>query len=133
MEKRTLIALVERTGTGYSAYFPDITETITTTGETIAELRENLKEALELYVEVAEDRGLKVAHLKAEVELRLDVQQFFEFFSALNVSGFAQYTGINRSLLAQYAKGLKKPSEKQSMKILSGIHALAKDYEAVQF
>ena len=134
MKRNALVALVERTNSGYSAYYPDIDDAIATTGQTISELKENLANATVLYIEEMKTRGQDVSHLEGkEVEIKLDVKQFFEFFPSLNVSGFSKYTGINRSLLAQYVRGLRVPSETQSLRILEGIHKLGRDYQAIQF
>lgn len=49
-----------------------------------------------------------------------------EIFKAypINVSGFALYSGINRSLLSQYVSGKKVPSEKQVLKIVESLNKL---------
>jgi len=48
---RKLTAIVEREGEGYVALCPELD--IASQGETIAEARENLREALELFFETA--------------------------------------------------------------------------------
>ena len=48
---RQLTAIIEREGDGYVALCPELD--ITSQGTTVAEARENLKEALELFFETA--------------------------------------------------------------------------------
>jgi len=40
----------------------------------------------------------------------LDLPQFFQFYKVINAKALSERTGINQSLLAQYIKGIKKPS-----------------------
>ncbi len=128
MKAKILIALVEIQKDGFSAYLDVPGHSITSAGETLYELKDNIQEALDLFLETADELGIDTAGIKGKrIELRLDVKQLFSFYKAINISGFAAYSGINRSLLNQYAKGLKKPSEKQSLRILRELHKLGKD------
>ena len=78
-----------------------------------------------LTIDVGKDIGKDVSMYEdAEITLRLDVAQVFEYFPTLNQTTFADRFGINRSLLNQYIKGHRRPSEKQSYKILQGIRTL---------
>ena len=62
--KRQLTAIIEREGDGYVSLCPELD--IASQGGTIEEVRENLKEALELFFEVAspeEVESLESRHL----------------------------------------------------------------------
>lgn len=130
---KNLTAIVEKTGTGYSAYIDHNDQVVAaTTGTTLVELKFNLQEALNLFIEVSIEMGQDVAGLEnANIQLQLDVPHFFEYYKTINVSAFSEYTGLNRSLLSQYATGKKQPSEKQSLKIIEGIHKLGKEYLSI--
>ena len=54
---RQLTAIIEREGDGYVALCPDVD--IASQGETVAEARDNLKEALELFFETASASEIK--------------------------------------------------------------------------
>jgi predicted RNase H-like HicB family nuclease len=50
------MVLFEKTADGWSAYLPDVPG-CTTTGATVDEVLVNMKEALELWLEVAQEQG----------------------------------------------------------------------------
>jgi predicted RNase H-like HicB family nuclease len=50
------LIILEKTADGYSAYAPDVPG-VGTVGDTVADTLENMQEALELYFEVALERG----------------------------------------------------------------------------
>lgn len=60
-----------------------------------------------------------------------DVSAFFENFDFLNQTRIADLSGINQSLLRQYAAGVKYPSVHQTKKIEAVIHKLAKELQSV--
>ena len=64
-------------------------------------------------------------------DIRSDLQAFFEEYSYLSISATAKRIGLNPSLLRQYARGLKHPSEAQAQKIQDAIRSLGKDLSAV--
>ena len=60
-----------------------------------------------------------------EFDYAYDLTVFFEEFNFLNQSKIAELSGINASLLRQYASGVKNPSESQAKKIETAVHELA--------
>lgn len=62
--KRYLV-VVEPTGTGYSAYSPDVPGCVTT-GRTRAEVEVNMREAIEFHIEGLQIEGLPVPEPSAE-------------------------------------------------------------------
>ena len=58
-------------------------------------------------------------------EYAYDLTVFFEEFNFLNQSKIAELSGINASLLRQYASGVKNPSDAQAKKIQAAVRALA--------
>jgi predicted RNase H-like HicB family nuclease len=112
--------IVEKTDTGFSAYSPDYP--VYTTGNNFTELLANAEEAMSIYTE---DRRISVG--QEEIDLEIDLQQFFQYYRVINAKFLAQRIGMNESLLSQYVKGKKKPSAKQTSKILNGIHVIGKE------
>jgi len=120
MGNKKIKMTVEKTSTGFSAYSDN--ESIYTTGESIPELINNAFEAAELYFE---DDNIKITH--SDIKLEVDLQQFFKYYKVLNAKFLAEKIGMNPSLLSQYVRGHKKPSEKQTDRILEGIHQIGQE------
>jgi len=57
MKKYTVI--IEKTESGYSAYVPDLPGCITV-GESIDQIKQHIKEAIELYIEELESEGKNI-------------------------------------------------------------------------
>ncbi|MFW5793740.1 MAG: XRE family transcriptional regulator [Bacteroidota bacterium] len=116
--------LVEKTDTGFSTFADNYP--IFTTGRTISELIDNALEAVNLYFE--EDKTeFNHDNLKFEV----DFKQFFQYYKVINAKFLAQKIGMNPTLLSQYVQGHKKPSDKQTEKILFGIHQIGKELSEI--
>ena len=79
-------------------------------------------------------KALKDFHQVEDVkfEYAYDLTVFFEEFNFLNQSKIAELSGINASLLRQYASGVKNPSEVQAKKIQTTIRNLAARLKNVQ-
>ena len=60
-----------------------------------------------------------------------EVGKIFRQFPQLNVSEMARYIGINKSLLAKYIYGIKKPSEERMRQIKDALHVIGKELIAV--
>ena len=118
--KKKIAAKVEKTKTGFSAFAVDYP--VFTTGKTISELNRNLTEALNLYFE---DDGLTVD--KKNINLEIDLKQFFQFYRVINAKFLADRIGMNPTLLSQYVQGRKKPSAVQTEKILHGIREIGRE------
>lgn len=122
--KRKIPIIVEKTDTGFSAYSNDYP--IFTTGRTIPELIDNAFEASNLYFE---DEEIKINHDNLKFEI--DFKQFFQYYKVLNSRFLADKIGMNPTLLSQYVQGHKKPSEKQTEKILFGIHQIGQELSEI--
>jgi predicted RNase H-like HicB family nuclease len=122
--KRKIPIIVEKTDTGFSAYSNDYP--IFTTGRTIPELIDNAFEASNLYFE---DEEIKLNHDNLKFEI--DFKQFFQYYKVLNSRFLADKIGMNPTLLSQYVQGHKKPSEKQTEKILLGIHQIGQELSEI--
>ncbi len=116
--------VVEKTDTGFSAFSDNYP--IFTTGRTIPELLQNALEAANLYFE---DENIELR--QQDIKLELDFKQFFDYYNILNSRILAKRIGMNPTLLSQYIRGHKKPSEEQTEKILSGIHQIGKELSEI--
>lgn len=118
--------IVERTKTGYSAYAAKYS--VFTTGSTLQALKKNMLEALNLYFK---KKGKTI--VETDLKITLDLQQFFAFYKVINAKAFSERIGMNQSLLAQYIKGIKKPSASQSLRILKGVQQIGKELASINF
>ncbi len=116
--------IIEKTETGFSAFSSDYP--IFTTGRTIPELTNNALEAASLHFE---DNNVNLTH--EDISFEVDFKQFFQYYKILNSKFLAYKIGMNPTLLSQYIRGHKKPSEKQTEKILSGIHQIGKELSEI--
>jgi len=118
--KKKMKMIVEKTKTGFSAYASDLP--VVTAGGSIAELQKNILEVLNFYYE---DYGYEVR--KTNIVLEIDLQQFFQYYKVLNAKHLAEKIGMNPTLLSQYVQGRKKPSLRQSERIMNGIQQIGKE------
>lgn len=133
--KPELKIVLEKTSTGYSAYAPD-EEGIYTAGETYEELKENIIEVLEFRIEYLEEIGdaEEADRLRnARIEYFLDIQQFFEQYPMLNKSEFANFIGMNPSMMRKISKGLVALSDTKARQIEEGLRRLADEFSKVNF
>lgn len=118
--------IVEKTKTGYSAYAEKYP--VYTLGTTLEELKVNMLEALNLYFK---EQGKIIT--EADLKITLDLPQFFEFYNVINAKALSKRIGMNQSLLAQYIKGIKKPSANQTQRILEGVQQIGRELAEIRF
>ncbi|HEY1870014.1 MAG TPA: hypothetical protein VGG71_03095 [Chitinophagaceae bacterium] len=118
--------IVEKTRTGYSAYA--VKYSAFTVGGSFDELKYNILEVLNL---MFEEEGRIVT--EEDIKITIDLPQFFEFYKVINAKALSERIGMNQSLLAQYIKGIKKPSITQKKRILKGVNKLGRELEEVKF
>lgn len=61
------------------------------------------------------------------------MQQFFEQYSMINKSEFANFIGMNPSQLRKISKGLVALSDAKARQIEEGLHRLAREFSKVNF
>ena len=120
-----IVMIVEKTKTGYSAYAEKYP--VYTVGKTLDDLKSQIIEALNLYLE---KDGKTVT--EKDLKLTLDLSQFFEFYKVINAKALSERIGMNQSLLAQYIKGIKKPSAAQTNRILQGVQQIGRELSEVR-
>lgn len=118
--------IVEKTKTGYSAFAEKYP--VYSVGKSLEELKFNLLEAINLLLE---KQGKKVT--ENDLRIVLDLPQFFSFYKVINAKALSERIGMNQSLLAQYIKGVKKPSPTQANRILKGVRQVGKELSGIQF
>lgn len=128
MRKPKISMTVTKEDVGYSASASVGKNFIATEGETYDELKSNVLEAVNLALE---DKGL--IYSIEEVNFTLDLQSFFDFYKVLNAKALSERIGMNQSLLAQYIKGIKKPSPTQTKRILTGVQQIGKELAEIRF
>ncbi|MGW8123734.1 helix-turn-helix domain-containing protein [Roseivirga echinicomitans] len=115
---------VEKTDTGFSGFSEEYP--IFTTGQSIPELINNAYEATEFYFE---EEKIKIQ--PNDIKFEIDFKQFFKFYKVINAKFLAEKIGMNPTLLSQYVQGHKKPSAKQTEKILNGIHQIGQELSEI--
>ena len=122
--KRKITIIIEKTGTGFSAYSEEYA--IFTTAKTIPELIGNVIEASNLYFE---EQGELIT--QDNINFLVDFKQFFQYYKVLNAKFLAERIGMNTTLLSQYVQGRKRPSSEQTEKILTGIHQIGRELSEI--
>jgi predicted RNase H-like HicB family nuclease len=120
--KKKIVVLIEKTDTGFSAYSEDYP--VFTTGATVNELLDNANEAFSLFFE---DKN----QVKKQIYYEIDFKQFFQYYKVINSKVLAEKIGMNPTLLSQYVRGHKRPSEQQSRRILYGINKIGQELSEI--
>lgn len=127
---RNIVILEKTEDGGYSAYLPTLPGCIST-GETVADIKSNINDAVEFHLE-----GMRIENLSVPEEFdqeydlvyKMDLSSLFDWFSGiLTKSGVSKITGLNQSLISQYVSGIKTPSSKQTKKIERALHSLGQE------
>lgn len=101
---------------------------IATNGDSFDELKVMIVDAVNLAVE---DEELQYSF--DEFELIYDMESFFSFYKVINAKALSKRIGMNQSLLSQYISGIKKPSSKQTTRILREVQQIGKELSEVRF
>lgn len=125
-----LTVIIEKADNNYSAYIDGI-DGIVTTGNSIDEIKKNMVEAIELYVETCKELELECPEeLEGDYQLnfKMDVKSLLEFYSGIfTKAGLERITGINQKQLWHYASGNRNPRPEQKIKIETALHKLGED------
>lgn len=104
---------------------------LTATGKTVQEAKEDLAECMEEAKDSLEAEGRVFPEV--EFTYKYDLQSFFNYFSFLNVSDIAKRSGVNPSLMRQYASGIKNAGEKTYIRLASCIQNIGRELETASF
>ena len=128
MKKRTIPIRVIKEDRGYSASAIIDNDFIATESETFDELKTMILEAINL---AFEDKGCVYA--VDDLRFEYDLESFFSFYKVINAKALSERIGMNQSLLAQYIKGIKKPSPAQTKRILNGVQQIGRELSEARF
>jgi predicted RNase H-like HicB family nuclease len=122
--------IIERSGTGFSAYLPELPGCVST-GLTPIEVKTNILEAISFHLAGIQEDGLQIPVIfkrKYTLQFIYDIETFLNFYDQIFTRrALSRLTGINESLLSQYAAGLKHPRRAQVKRIEEGLHNLANE------
>lgn len=127
MKKPAIKMKVIKEDIGYSAFTNVGDKFIGTQGDTFEELKEMILEVVNLSFE---DEGYLYA--LDEIQFSYDLESFFAFYRVINAKALAERINMNPSLLAQYIKGIKKPSAAQTKRIVDGVHQIGRELSEVK-
>ena len=128
MRKRKIKVTVLKEDIGYSAIALIGDDFVGTQADTFDELKTNLIEALNLAYE-----ELEIEHSLNDLQFEFDLESFFDFYKVINAKALSERIGMNQSLLAQYIKGIKKPSPTQTKRILKEVQQIGRELTEVRF
>jgi predicted RNase H-like HicB family nuclease len=133
---KTVIVIVEKADTGYSAYIDGI-DGIITVGDTFTELRGNMEEAIDVFLETSKEFNDEIPEILSgdySLNFKFDVQTFFEWLSkSMTQKGLSDIAEMNETLISQYSTGVKKPGPKQLKRMETALHRFADDLQAISF
>ncbi|WP_236980484.1 hypothetical protein [Membranihabitans maritimus] len=127
MKPKIKITIIKE-DTGYNATALVNENFISTEAETFEHLKEMILEAVNT---TFEDKNF--VYTEDEIQFEYDLESFFAFYRVINAKALSQRIGMNQSLLAQYIKGIKKPSAAQTRRILKGVQQIGRELTEVQF
>lgn len=128
MRKPKIKITITKEDTGYSANALIKNNFIATEAETFEEIKVNVLEAVNLTFE-----ELGYTYTIDEITFEYDLASFFDFYKVINAKALSERIGMNQSLLAQYIKGIKKPSIPQTKRILQGVQQIGRELSEVRF
>ncbi len=128
MKKHKILATVIKENSGYSAFTTVQKHFIATEGESFEELKSHFIKALNLALKCE-----GYTYQLSDIKIQFDLESFFDFYKVINAKALSERIGMNQSLMAQYIKGIKKPSAVQTRRILQGVQQVGKELSEVRF
>lgn len=131
MSMTTKIKVIVETGKdGFGCFMPERPEEVSGmhgAGKTARKAIEDFYVCYEEEKKWQKEQGKEPVEM--EFEFIFDIGAFFNYY-CINVTAFAQYAGMNASLLRQYACGLKTPTKQTIDKLSEIINKFKKDIDA---
>lgn len=126
MEK--VIIVIEKSKDHFGAYAENC-DGIYAAGGSLDEVKKDTFEAIRLLKKnLPEDRWPEPLKVEYEIEWKLDVPSFLEYYSHfMSLSGMEKMTGINQKQLSNYLNNRSKPRKRQTERIKNGIHRFAEE------
>ncbi|MDR0865103.1 MAG: type II toxin-antitoxin system HicB family antitoxin [Candidatus Symbiothrix sp.] len=134
-EIKKIKVILEKGKDGYGVMYEDI-DTVFGFGETVELAKEDAYIALNNYIDYLKETQRPIPEIlqgQWELEFSFDVQAMLNYFSNVFTStALSGITGINASLIRQYAMGIKKPRKRQVEKMETGLNSLGKELETLK-
>lgn len=128
MKKQKIKTRVIKEDKGYSATVMIGNNFIATEEESFVGLKMKILEALNLAFEEN-----YINYTVEDLQFEFDLESFFDFYKIINAKALSEHIGMNQSLLAQYIRGIKKPSPAQTRRILEGVRQIGRELSEVNF
>lgn len=138
MEKNILKVHVGWSGKNFCCGLSEgIGGVVVVTAKTLSKMKEDFEESLRLHIEgcIADGDTLPdyIADGQYEIVYELDTAAMLrdaECFTTM--AAISRATGINQKLLSHYANSLKQPRPAQRQRIVDGLHAIGRQFLAIQ-
>lgn len=134
---KSIKVFVEKADDGtYWGTTQNIPGVVTAYGNSLEELKENLKVAFDDYLEIAEEQKeewVKDVKKMTDWDYQMDLQAFFYLIPEVKISAIGKKARINESLMRQYVTGKAAASEERVKLIEKVIHELGKELQSVSF
>ena len=121
----TLKIIKEDIGYGATGQWED--RFMATCGDTWEELQSMIVDMVNLTFD-----DLGHTYTLEEIKFEYDLKSFFDFYQVINAKALSKRIGMNQSLLAQYIRGIKKPSPRQTKRILEGVRQIGKELSEIE-
>ena len=121
--------IIEYAGKNMSAYIENAP--IITVGKNLQEIEDNIKSAIELYLE-DNDSPCEIFKGEYELSFKIDTATFINYYSGIfTKAALSKITGINERQLWHYAAGLHKPRKRQLERIQRGVQSLTEELNSI--
>lgn len=128
----TIKIIIEKTKDQYTAYAENV-EGIYGGGDTVAEAKESILDALRLFKKHNKKSLPKILRANYTLAFKFDTQSLLNYYKGIFTNAsFEKITGIQQKQIQHYASGLKKPRHAQKKKIEASLHQLASELLAVE-
>lgn len=126
MDTKVIKAIIDRGEDGGYCAYSDAVPGVYANGESEDEVRSEFLSMMEEQAEYMEGRnGESPAFKGATVEFTYALSALFQAYPFLNASAFAEWIGINPSLMRRYKAGLSVPQGKNRDLIQKGLGRVA--------
>jgi len=123
------------TGNNYCAYAPILLGCVST-ADTLAEMKKNIKEAIEFHVETSLENNDPISAVfkgEYQLEFKLSTEALLNAYSNIfTKAALSRITGINERQLWHYASGSRKPRPAQRKRIEDGLHRLGAELLTIE-
>jgi len=127
---KTITATLEWTKDGYGVWFEEFPN-IFSFGKTVEEAKSQAREAISLAFE-DQKKPPKWLTNGYEIAVKFDIPALLKHYQHIFTKrGLSKITGVNESLLSQYAGGLKRPRRQQVHRIEIGLKSLSRELSQI--